>query len=151
MPRTRGDCMPGGPSGARPCPHETCRYHLGRPHIVGSRRVHPLPTQRHSCVLDATDDGANSLEATAAEFSLTRERIRQIELTALKHFRRNAFLLGIRGEEVIEALREIGRAAARVSSTHDHTTPDAHIRHAESNRRQRKASRDERVSARGST
>jgi hypothetical protein len=97
------------------------------------------------------DRGGVSLENVGAIFSLTRERIRQMELHALRRFKRNAFVLfDITAAEIVAALRELARAHDRVSSATDHTTPDAHAAHAASNKRQRKASRAS-VSVRGST
>ena len=65
MPRTRGDCL----AGPRPCPWTGCRYHLG--------------PARESCALDLAGRGGMTLDEIGALLGVTRERIRQIEGTAL--------------------------------------------------------------------
>lgn len=62
--------MPGGSNEARPCLFERCRYHLKSP--------------THSCTLDAADEGGMTLEDVGNILGLTRERIRQIEVLALR-------------------------------------------------------------------
>jgi DNA-directed RNA polymerase specialized sigma24 family protein len=85
-PRTRGDCadMP------RPCPFVSCRHHLyldvhpdsGALKLnFGTMEVDEL---RESCALDVADRGGVTLEETGAILNLTRERIRQIEVSALE-------------------------------------------------------------------
>jgi hypothetical protein len=73
---TRGDCE-GGP---RPCPHQTCRYHLE----VG------LP---ESCCLDVADRGSQTLEQVGEILGITRERVRQIEERALLGARQRLAIL----------------------------------------------------------
>lgn len=84
-PRSRGECQ----QGPRPCPHVSCRHHL---YLDVSPRtgaiklnfpdleVWELPD---SCALDVADQGGITLEDVGAIMNLTRERIRQVELSAL--------------------------------------------------------------------
>lgn len=83
-PRTRADCPT-----ERPCPFAGCRYHL---HCDVTRfgslmlnfpdlEVWELQT---SCALDVAGDGEHTLEEVGELLNLTRERVRQIEATALE-------------------------------------------------------------------
>ena len=78
IPATRAECI----NGPRPCPHETCRYHLTR-EIKKTKRADDDET----CALDVADGGPHSLEALAQTLHVTRERIRQIEANALERIR----------------------------------------------------------------
>jgi hypothetical protein len=80
---TRGACrkLPG------PCPHRVCRFNLTDEHRDnrGARPSHEHPSVvREACALEAADLGGMTLEEIATRLSLTRERVRQIELGALK-------------------------------------------------------------------
>src|SRR5512141_2556725 len=80
---TRGACrkLPG------PCPHAVCRFNLTSERR-DSRGAKPaemhLPVVREACALEAAEQGGMTLEDIAIRLSLTRERVRQIELGALK-------------------------------------------------------------------
>ena len=80
---TRGACrkLPG------PCPHAVCRFNLTaeRRDNRGAKpaELH-LPVVREACALEAAEQGGMTLEEIATRLSLTRERVRQIELGALK-------------------------------------------------------------------
>jgi DNA-directed RNA polymerase, sigma subunit (sigma70/sigma32) len=80
---TRGACrkLPG------PCPHAMCRFNLTteRRDNRGAKpaQIH-LPVVREACALEAAEQGGMTLEEIAMRLSLTRERVRQIELGALK-------------------------------------------------------------------
>jgi hypothetical protein len=80
---TRGACrkLPG------PCPHAVCRFNLTSERR-DSRGAKPaeahLPVIHEACALEAADQGGMTLEEIAIRLSLTRERVRQIELGALK-------------------------------------------------------------------
>jgi len=97
-PQTRGDCLPGGINAARPCPWVSCRYHLAL-HIspTSGEVTLSLPAVAEgdlgglsqTCALDVADEGPQILEVVAGYIQgLTRERIRQIEVKALRRFRR---------------------------------------------------------------
>ncbi len=85
-PQTRAECR----EGPRPCPFVSCRYHL---YLDVSRRtgsiklnfpdleVWEMPV---SCALDVAEDGGATLEDVGAIMNVTRERIRQLEVTALE-------------------------------------------------------------------
>jgi hypothetical protein len=85
-PTTRAECR----DGPRPCPFVSCRYHL---YLDVSRRtgsiklnfpdleVWEMPV---SCALDVAEDGGATLEDVGAIMNVTRERIRQLEVTALE-------------------------------------------------------------------
>ncbi|MGD0837240.1 MAG: sigma factor-like helix-turn-helix DNA-binding protein [Polyangia bacterium] len=114
---TRGGCrkLPG------PCPHAVCRFNLTseRRDSRGAKpaSVH-LPVVREACALEAAEQGGMTLEEIALRLSLTRERVRQIELGALKKLW--ARLGGDEGEAEVEhesdpavaGLRRAARVAA---------------------------------------
>ena len=81
-PSIRGDC----PSGDGPCPFAGCVYHLASDEVRGTAKLAPgfIPINRN-CALHFVDNnpGGATLEAVGEEFLLTRERVRQIERTAL--------------------------------------------------------------------
>lgn len=92
-PRTRGDCW----NGPRPCPFVGCKYNLWLDvHVRGkSKKYKPLIKPNRpdkapwempsgeSCALDSADLGGMTLEDVGDLFTLTRERVRQIEENAL--------------------------------------------------------------------
>ena len=69
-----------------PCPHTACRFNLTfeRRDNRGAKpaEMH-LPVVRESCALEAAELGGMTLEEIASRLSITRERVRQIELGAL--------------------------------------------------------------------
>ena len=90
-PQTRGDC-----GKERPCPYVGCRYHLYldvNP-LNGSIKlnfpdleVEDLP---ESCALDLAEKGRQTLEEIGEAMSLVKERVRQIELVAIKKLQASA-------------------------------------------------------------
>ena len=80
---THGACrqLPG------PCPYAICRFNLTA-ETRDSRGAKPAhasaPILREACALEAAEQGGMTLEEIAARFALTRERVRQIELSALR-------------------------------------------------------------------
>ena len=104
---TRGACrkLPGD------CPHTVCRFNLTSEHR-DNRGAKPaelhLPVVREACALEAAELGGMTLEEIALRLSLTRERVRQIELGALKKLWAR---LGM-DEGTVEAGREQTQPAA---------------------------------------
>jgi hypothetical protein len=90
-----------------PCPHTVCRFNLT------SEQMH-LPVVRETCALEAADRGGMTLEEIASRLSLTRERVRQIELGALKKLW--AKLGADEGERVAGEPAPAFRRAARVAA-----------------------------------
>jgi RNA polymerase sigma factor for flagellar operon FliA len=95
-PLTRGDCI----DGPRPCPWVSCRHHLylDVSETGGIRLNHPdlEPDQvPHSCSLDIADDGPHTLEAVGDITQVTRERVRQIEVWAVKKAKAAAQRIGV--------------------------------------------------------
>jgi hypothetical protein len=82
-PRTRGEC-----GTERPCPWVSCKYNLYldvRP--TGSIKINwlgDIEDMPESCVLDLADRGGLTLESVGAMLDITRERIRQVEASALE-------------------------------------------------------------------
>lgn len=102
-PRTRGDCLPGGTNAARPCPWVTCRHHLYLDVNPESGAVKLNFPDREpwdlveTCALDVAgniDDGGNTLDVVGRFLNVTRERVRQLEVDALKAVRRRGLHLG---------------------------------------------------------
>lgn len=96
-PKTRGDCYPG----PRPCAYIGCRHHLlvevmfsgklqfhnalCRDHeSLGNVMVAKLEAMGETCSLDFADRGEHTLQEVSEAFGLTRERVRQIEMMALR-------------------------------------------------------------------
>ena len=84
-PQTRGDCA----QGERPCPFVSCRHHLYLDVFVRTGAIKlnfpdlEVWEMVESCTLDVADRGGTTLEDAADLMNVTRERIRQIEVTAL--------------------------------------------------------------------
>ncbi len=103
-PATRGDCenMP------RPCPFVSCAHHLYLDINPGTGSIklnfpHLEPWEMgETCSLDVADRGGITLEEVGAILNLTRERIRQVEVSGLRKIKdHSADELGIgptRGE-----------------------------------------------------
>lgn len=101
-PRTRGECV----DGPRPCPWVSCRHHL---YLDVSPRTGAIKLNfpdlevwemEHSCALDIADDGGATLDAVGAAMNLTRERVRQVEMRALRTVRLALARKGIRAEDM---------------------------------------------------
>jgi hypothetical protein len=84
-PATRGACK----DGARPCPFISCKHHL---YLDVSARTGAIKLNfpdleiwemTESCVLDVADRGSVTLEDVGAIMNVTRERVRQMEVTAV--------------------------------------------------------------------
>jgi len=99
----RSDCT----DGPRPCPLVGCPYnnyldvnprtgHITLTH--GDRAPEDVPPDE-SCSLDVADRGGLTLEEIANVLGLTRERIRQIELGAIKKIRK------ILGDDWLEQMK----------------------------------------------
>ena len=94
LPKTRAACLPGGSNAARPCPFVSCRHHLllDVNHLGSLWLNQPLESLDDgscgdSCSLDVAARGTHTLEGVAAQFHVTRERVRQIENGAMAHLR----------------------------------------------------------------
>lgn len=83
-PKTRAECE----GHARPCPFVSCRWHLYLDVTIGGSIRLNFPDiepadMTDSCVLDIADRGGMTLEEVGAAINLTRERVRQLEVSAL--------------------------------------------------------------------
>jgi hypothetical protein len=83
-PRTRGECK----DGPRPCPWVSCSHHLFLDvSPAGAIKLNFPDLEPHelaeSCSLDVADRGGVRLEDAGMAMSVTRERIRQVEVKAL--------------------------------------------------------------------
>lgn len=81
--------------GTRPCPYVSCKYHLYldvNP-VTGTIRLNHRDREpwelEETCALDVADRGEATLEEVGQLLDVTRERIRQIELTAKARMRPN--------------------------------------------------------------
>jgi hypothetical protein len=88
-PRARLECR----DGARPCLYVSCRYHLYldvNP-VTGSIKIN-FPDKEpweleDTCALDVAERGGITLEEVGEIMNLTRERIRQVEVSGLDKLR----------------------------------------------------------------
>jgi hypothetical protein len=85
-PKTRAECK----DGARPCPFLACKHHLYldvNPETGSIKLNFPhleLSEMKETCALDIADRGPITLEEIGEIMNLTRERIRQLEQSALE-------------------------------------------------------------------
>lgn len=92
-PKTRADCA----NVPRPCPYVSCRMNLYLDVSSKTSLKFNFPgvdpdEMGESCALDVADKGDRSLESVGVMMNLTRERIRQYEVQALKKLEFNAKL-----------------------------------------------------------
>ena len=85
-PESRSECR----EGVRPCPYVSCRQHLYldvNP-VTGSIKINfpelEVWEMTESCALDIAERGGITLEEVGSIMNLTRERIRQVEMTGLE-------------------------------------------------------------------
>jgi len=89
-PAERGNCR----DAARPCPWVSCKYHLYldvNPQTGSIKLNFPdleVWEMTETCALDVADRGGITLEEVGALLNLTRERIRQVELSGLQKLRK---------------------------------------------------------------
>jgi hypothetical protein len=109
-PRTRADCLEGGPNAARPCPFVSCRHHLGlevQPKSGGVRELGGwMEDGLPSCALDVADQGEHSLERISRYVGTARERIRTIQEIAQARMKRRLTQGGLDRDAVREVLAE---------------------------------------------
>jgi len=88
-PHTRSECR----DGIRPCPFVSCRFHL---YLDVNPRTGTLKLNfpglevwemPFTCALDVSDMGGRTLEEVGQILNMTRERVRQLESSALKKIR----------------------------------------------------------------
>lgn len=84
-----------------PCPVEWCRFHV----CCGMRddAVEKLPPDSDTCVLRMACGSPHTLEEVGQSFCVTRERIRQIEQTALSRVGLGLVRIGVISQAEIEA------------------------------------------------
>lgn len=103
QPVSRAECK----CGVRPCPYVSCKYHLYldvNPENGSIKFNFPdleFDELEETCALDIIERGDSTLDLIGRYMNLTRERVRQIEATAIKKLLdRNEF-----PEEVFEFFR----------------------------------------------
>lgn len=133
-PRTRAECPPLRTDGSRPCPWVSCRYHLhldlggrsGATLFVNKALQDPAASPR-PCALDlavrgpwetptnallkSRKGGHMSLEEVGAVMGITRERVRQIEVGALRKLRAAAPELAVWLDRAFDDADDMRRAA----------------------------------------
>ncbi len=87
-PRLRSECQ----DGPRPCPFVSCQHHLYLDVMPNGSIKFNFPDvapedMPESCELDVADRGSQRLIDVGAVMNLTRERVRQVEETALAKVR----------------------------------------------------------------
>lgn len=92
-PTDRADCV----NGQRPCPFVSCKHHLYldvNPN-TGSIKINfpelEVWEMPHTCALDIAERGGITLEEVGSIMNLTRERIRQVEVTGLEKLQQEDF------------------------------------------------------------
>ena len=97
-PLARTECK----DGERPCPYVACKHHLYldvNPRTGSIKFNFPnleLNEMKETCALDIADRGAITLEEIGEIMNLTRERVRQLEQSALEK------IAGAREAEVLK-------------------------------------------------
>jgi hypothetical protein len=93
LPLVRGDCA----QEERPCPYVSCRYHLfvdvdprsgsaklNFPDLFDIDGFPELERMKETCVLDVADREDATLEEVGELLNVTRERVRQLEVSAIE-------------------------------------------------------------------
>lgn len=94
-PTKRGDCV----NVPRPCPYVGCAHNLHcevSPRTGAIKFTFPdkeVDQMGESCVLDVAERGLDTLDEVAAVMNLTGERVRQLEVSALRKLEHNARIL----------------------------------------------------------
>ncbi|HAN32746.1 MAG TPA: DNA-binding protein [Myxococcales bacterium] len=104
-PQTRLDCQ----NGPRPCPFVSCQHHLYldvNPN-TGSIKIN-FPNMEvwempHTCALDVAERGGITLEEVGSIMNLTRERIRQVEVSGLEKLQSEPFAENIQELRSLDA------------------------------------------------
>jgi hypothetical protein len=105
-PKTRGDCD----QGIRPCPFVGCRHHLASESKAGALRLSAanaleLSEMSETCSLDVADAGPHSLPEVASLLGVSRQRVSQVEIAALRKLRKELVLRA--GQAVAELLPDL--------------------------------------------
>jgi len=119
-PKVRSECE----RGARPCPFVSCKFHLYLDVTPSGSMKLNFPEKEpweltETCSLDVTDRGGVTLEEVGIAMNLTRERVRQLEMKALRKILnlaredadRDRRRLPLIDEETIEVLNEVSPLA----------------------------------------
>jgi hypothetical protein len=72
------------PAEQKICPRTECRYHLAH----RSRWEHDL-TPTRDCALTVANEGPHSMDEVALAFGMSKERVRQLEESALTKLKRS--------------------------------------------------------------
>lgn len=89
-PKTRGDCV----DGERPCPWAACRHHMAIEvsTLTGALKVNFPDLEAweipETCSLDVADRGDHPLEEVGELMNIVRERVRQVEVIAIRKLKR---------------------------------------------------------------
>lgn len=100
-PRFRSDCV----NGPRPCPFVSCKHHLfldvnpERGSIKLNFAEMEVWEMEETCALDIADRGGITLEEAGKLMNLTRERVRQLEVSGLNKIRARSHELSPDGDE----------------------------------------------------
>lgn len=104
-PKLRAECE----RGERPCPHVSCKYHLYldiNPETGSIKLNFPdieVWEMEETCALDVAERGGVTLEEVGEIMNLTRERIRQLEMSGLTRFLEAENIPGVRIREFAES------------------------------------------------
>lgn len=82
LPATRAECPK-----ERPCPHARCRHNLKIE--IRSGRIYETKAVA-SCALDIADEGEHSQVEVAHALGTSRQRVQQLEETAIAKLKRSA-------------------------------------------------------------
>lgn len=103
-PKTRAECA----GGERPCPFVSCKYHLYldvNPETGSIKLNFPdieIWEMAETCALDIAERGGVTLEEVGEIMNLTRERIRQLEMSGISRMIEKDKELGINLEQFAE-------------------------------------------------
>lgn len=102
-PKTRGDCA----EGLRPCPFVGCRYHLALETKAGALRLSAesaaeMEQLEETCSLDVADRGPNTLPEVASLLGVSRQRVSQVEIAALRKLK--AAMVASAGQHIADML-----------------------------------------------